>query len=89
MRWIRKTLKNLRFLKVFSSWEVQQGPKIKENSIKMAMLAPRWAPLGDFRVMLRHVGGKVATKTAKMSQHKRQRPNPRGFEGFTDGPDGR
>ena len=69
--------------------EVQQGPKIKENSIKMAMLAPRWAPLGDFRVMLRHVGGKVATKTARMSQHKRQIPNPRGFEGFTDGPDGR
>ena len=55
----------------------------------MAVLAPRWAPLGDFWVMLRHVGGKMATKSARMSQHRRQGPNPRGFEGFTDGPDGR
>ena len=73
----------------FEGLGVNYSPKIEENSIKIAMLAPRWAPLGDFKVMLRHVGGKVATKTAKMSQHKRQRPNPRGFEGFTDGPDGR
>ena len=55
----------------------------------MAVLTPRWAPLGDFGVMLRHVGGKMATKSARMSQHRRQGPNPRGFEGFTDGPDGR
>ena len=31
----------------------------------------------------------MATKSARMSQHRRQGPNPRGFEGFTDGPDGR
>ena len=31
----------------------------------------------------------MATKSARMSQHRRQRPNPRGFEGFTDGPYGR
>ena len=68
---------------------VQYGPKIEENSLKMAVLAPRWASLGDFWVILRHVGGKMATKSARMSQHRRQGPNPRGFEGFTDGPDGR
>ena len=55
----------------------------------MAVLAPRWASVGDFWVILRHVGGKMATKSARMSQHRRQGPNPRGFEGFTDGPDGR
>ena len=55
----------------------------------MAVLAPRWAPLGDFWVMLRHVGGKMATKSAKMSQHRRQGPNPRGFEGFAADPYGR
>ena len=55
----------------------------------MAVLAPRWAPLGDFKVMLRHVGGKMATKSARMSQHRLRGPNPRGFEGFTDGPYGR
>ena len=68
---------------------VQYGLKIEEKSLKMAMLAPRWALLGDFWVMLSHVGGKMATKSARMSQHRRQGPNPRGFEGFTDGPDGR
>ena len=31
----------------------------------------------------------MATNSARMSQHKRQGPNPRGFEGFTDSPDGR
>ena len=78
------------FLKVpLEGLEVQYGPKIEENSLKMAVLAPRWAPLGDFWVILSHVGGKMATKSARMSQHWRQRPNPRGFEGFTDGPDGR
>ena len=33
----------------------------------MALLAPRWAALDDFGVMLRHVGGKMATKSARMS----------------------
>ena len=55
----------------------------------MAMLAPRWAALGDFGVMLRHVGGKMATKSARMSQHRRQGPNPRGFEGLAARPYGR
>ena len=73
----------------FEGLEVQDGPKIEENSIKMAMMAPRWDVLGDFGEMLRHVNGKMATKSARMSQHRRQGPNPRGFEGFTDGPDGR
>ena len=31
----------------------------------------------------------MAIKSARMSQHRRQGPNPRGFEGFNDGPDGR
>ena len=45
------------------------------------MLAPSWAVLGDFEVILRHVGGKMATESAKMNQHRRQEANPRGFEG--------
>ena len=55
----------------------------------MGLLAPRWAVLGDLGVMLRHVGGKMATKSAKMSQHRRQEANPRGFEGSAGLPDGR
>ena len=35
---------------------------------------------GDLGLMLRHVGGKVATKSARMSQHRRQGANPRVFE---------
>ena len=69
--------------------EVQYGPKIEENSVRMAVLAPRWAPLGDFMVMLRHVGGNMAIKNARMSQHKRQGANPRGFQGSAGTPDGR
>ena len=68
--------------------EVQYGPKIEENSLKMAMFAPRWAVLGDLGVMLRHVGGKMVTKSAKMSQHRRQEANPRGCEGSAGARDG-
>ena len=60
-----------------------------QNSLKMAMLAPRWALLGDFWVMLSHVGGKMATKSARMSQHRRQEANLRGFEGSAGLPDGK
>jgi len=73
----------------FEGLGVHHGPKIEENSLKMAMMAPRWDVLGDFGAMLRHVGGKMATKSARMSQHRRQGPNPRGFEGFAASPDGR
>ena len=45
------------------------------------MLAPRWRWVADVGAMLRHVGGKMATKSAKMSQHRRQEANPGGFEG--------
>ena len=55
----------------------------------MTMLAPRWAVLGDFGVILRHVGGKLVTKSVKMSQHRRQGANPRGFQGSAGPPDGR
>ena len=47
----------------------------------MELLAPRWAVLGGLGVMLRHVGGNMVTKIARMSQHRRQGANPRGFEG--------
>ena len=68
---------------------VQYGSKIEEKLLKMGLLAPRWAVLGDVGVMLRHVGGKMATKSAKMSQHRRQEANPRGFEGSAGAQDGR
>ena len=67
----------------------EYGQKIKENSLKMAVLVPKWAPLGDFWVILRHFGGKMATKSARMNQHRRQGPNPRRFEGLAAAPDGR
>ena len=76
-------------LKFFEGLEVQYGPKIEENSLKMAVLAPRWASLGDFWVILRHVGGKMATKSVRMSQHRRQGANPRGLQGSAGAPDGR
>ena len=55
----------------------------------MTMLVPRWAVLGDLGVILRHVGGKMVTKSARMSQHRRQGANPRGFQGSAGLPDGR
>ena len=63
--------------------------KIEENSLQMAVLAPRWAPLDNFWVILRHVGGKMVTKSARMSQHRRQGANPRGFQGSAEARDGR
>ena len=42
----------------------------------------------DVGAMLRHVGGEMATKSAKMSQHRRQGANPRGFEDFAGAQDG-
>ena len=88
--WIFKNLETLAvfngFLKV---WEVRYGPKIQGDSVKMAMLAPRWAVLGDFGAILRHASGKMATKSARMSQHRRQGANPRGFEGSAGAQDGR
>ena len=63
--------------------------KSKKNAFKMGLLAPRWAVLSDLGVMLRHVGGKMVTKIARMSQHRRQGANPRGFEGSAGARDGR
>ena len=52
------------------------------------MLAPRSSFWVDVEAMLCHVGGKMATKSAKMSQHRRQGANPRGFEVSTRTQDG-
>ena len=38
-----------------------------------AMLVPRWRCLVDVGAMLRHVGDKMATKSAKMRHHRRKR----------------
>ena len=53
------------------------------------MLAPRSRFWVDVEAMLCHVGGKMATKSAKMSQHRRQRANLRGFEGSAGTQNGR
>ena len=53
------------------------------------MLAPRSRFWVDVEAMLCHVGGKMATKSAKMSQHRRQGANPRGFEVSAGTQDGR
>ena len=58
---IKKHTKNIlfkRFLEVWLFW---------------AMLTPRYFFLVDAGAMLRHVGGKMATKSAKMRQHRRKR----------------
>ena len=68
---------------------MQNGKKFEEKSIKMAMLAPRWAVLKNLGVVLRPVGRKMATKSARMSQHRRQGANPRGSEGSAGLPDGK
>ena len=73
----------------FEGLGVQYGSKIEEKSLKMGLLAPRWAVLDDLGVMLRHVGGKMVTKIARMSQHRRQGANPRGFEGSAGAQNGR
>ena len=44
-----------------------------------------WLQDGEFWSMLRHVGGKMATKNAKMSHHRRKLANPRGFAGLGGG----
>ena len=58
-------------------------------ALVLAMLAPRSHLGAYFGGMLRHVGAKVAAKSAKMSQHRRQEANPRGFEGSAGVRDGR
>ena len=55
----------------------------------MAKFVPRWATLGDFGLMLPHVGGRMPTKSARMSQHRRQGANLRGFQGSAGLPDGK
>ena len=69
----QKTLKNHWFLKF---WEVLGWlDGVVEASWRLfwAMLAPRWRCLVDVGAMLRHVGDKMATKSAKMRQHRRKR----------------
>ena len=48
-----------------------------------------WLQDDDLGPMFRHVGGKMATKNAKMSHHRRKLANPRGVEGLAGSPDGR
>ena len=84
----QKTFKNLRFLKVFGGFGWLDGMVEASWRLFWAMLAPRWRCLVDVGAMLRHVGDKMATKSAKMSQHRRQGANPRGFEDFAGAQDG-
>ena len=89
---VRRQLKGeiyLHGIALCMSWVDGTSAQREPNSLKMTMLAPRWAVLNDFGVILRHVGGKMVTKSARMSQHRRQGPNPRGFEGFAASPHGR
>jgi len=69
---IAKIVKNLRFFDVFRysgglEWFVELS-----WALFSAMLAPRSHLGAHFGGMLRHVGAKVATKSAKMSQHRRK-----------------
>ena len=45
------------------------------------MVIRSWVVLACFGAKLRHVGGKMATESGKMNQHRRQGANPRGFAG--------
>ena len=73
----------------FSFWGLLDGVVRASWELFWAMVVRSWVVLACFGAKLRYVGGKMATKSARMSQHRRQGPNPRGFEGFTDSPDGR
>ena len=70
---IKKHKKTLCFCMWFVVWGWLDG--IIEASWRLfwAMLAPRWSCLVDVGAMLRHVGSKMATKSAKMRQHRRRR----------------
>ena len=83
------TLKNICFYRFFEVLGWLDGMVEASWQLSWAMLAPRWWFLVDVAAMLRHVGGKMATKSAKMSQQRRQGANPRGFEGFAGTQDGR
>ena len=86
----RAMAKNLQKPLVFEGFLKVWRSSMARKSKKIRLRWRYWLQdlLGDFRVMLRHVGGKMATKSARMSQHKRQGPNPPGFEGFAASPDG-
>ena len=87
---ISKTLekKHNLFGRFFSRFGFPNRTKIEQTSIKMVMLAPRWVVLGGFGVMLHHFGNKIGTRSARMSQHRRQGANPRGFEDLDKAQDG-
>ena len=72
MRWISKNIENLgfyRFLKVLGWLDGMVGASWR---LFGAMLAPRWRFLVDVGAMLRHVVGKMATKSAKRRHHRRK-----------------
>ena len=77
---LKKTICFLRFLEVLG-W--LDGVVEASWRLFWAMLAPRWRCLVDVGAMLRHVGSKMAIKSAKMRQHRRKRA-PRLARGVPD-----
>ena len=69
---IVKILKNLMFFEVFRYSGGFEGLVEASWALVLDMLAPRSHLGAHFGGMLRHVGAKVATKSAKMSQHRRK-----------------
>ena len=77
---IAKIVKNLRFFEVFRysgglEWFVELS-----WALFGAMLTPRSHFGAHFGGMLRHVGAKMAAKSAKMNQHRRKSA-PRSTQG--------
>ena len=70
----QKTLKNLRFfLRFLEVLGWLDGVVRASWRLTSAMLTPRWRFMVDVGAMLSHVGSKMATKTAKMRQHRRKK----------------
>ena len=69
---IKKPLKTLGFLRFLVVLGWLDGVVWASWRLFWAMLAPRWRCLVDVGAMLRQVGGKLATKSAKMRQHRRK-----------------
>ena len=73
MGWISKNLeKTLSFCRFFSFGGLLDGVVQASWELFRAMVVRSWVVLACFGAKLRYVGGKMATKSAEMSQHRLQ-----------------
>ena len=69
-------ISNLRFLKVFYRFGVQNGSRIEENLVKMARLSPSWDVLGDLGLQVGLSLEMLEARWSQGSDQKRQDEPP-------------